>query len=140
MPQWRTVFRGDARVVDDKAVTPELIANANLVLWGDPSSNVILAKILPALPVKWNAGAVSLGKESYPAANHAPVLVYPNPLNPKRYVVLNSSFTFRQGSNTTNALQTPKLPDWALINLDTPPDEKAPGLIEDAGFFGEHWE
>ena len=74
-----------------------------------------------ALPVKWSASAVSIGKASYPAANHAPMLIYPNPLNPKQYVVLNSSFTFRQGSDTTNALQTPKLPDWALVDLRTPP-------------------
>src|SRR5205085_9296094 len=50
VPQWRTVFRGDARVVDDSAVTAEMIPNSNLVLWGDPSSNKLLARLLPQLP------------------------------------------------------------------------------------------
>src|SRR5581483_5309967 len=42
---WRRFFRGDARVEKDDAVTDAQIAESNLVLWGDPSSNRILAKI-----------------------------------------------------------------------------------------------
>ncbi len=140
IPQWRTVFRGDARVRDDTAVTADDIANSNLVLWGDPSSNAVLAKVLAKLPIEWTAQKLTLGKKSLSAANHAPVMIFPNPLNPKKYVVLNSTFTFREGSSQTNSQQTPKLPDWALIGLDTPPSDKAPGEVVDAGFFGEKWE
>jgi dienelactone hydrolase len=140
VPQWRTVFRGEARVVDDGAITPELIETSNLVLWGDPSSNALLAKILPRLPLKWNADEIEFAGTKYPAATHVPILIFPNPLNPRRYVVLNSSFTFRQGSNASNATQTPKLPDWAIVDLRTPPSDAAPGLVVNAGFFGEAWE
>ena len=49
------------------------------------------------------------------------MLIYPNPLNPKRYVVLNSGFTFREYDYLNNARQTPKLPDWAVIDVTTPP-------------------
>jgi hypothetical protein len=140
IPQWRAVFRGDPRVVDDTAVTPEMVANSNLVLWGDPSSNKVLARIVAQLPVKWSGETLQAANKSYPSANHVPVLIYPNPLNPKRYVVLNSSFTFRQGANTSNALQTPNLPDWAIVDLRTPPSAKWPGLIVDAGFFDERWQ
>ena len=52
-----------------------------------------------------------VGKERYPAATHAPILIYPNPLNPKKYVVLNSGFTFREFDYLNNARQIPKLPD-----------------------------
>jgi len=138
--EWRRVFRGDAIVKDDTAVTDEDIKTANLVLWGDPSSNALLAKALPKLPVQWTKESVTLGAYKLDAAHHAPVLIYPNPLNPHRYVVLNSSFTFRMGSRTSNSLQTPKLPDWALVDLRTPADDQAPGLIYDAGFFDEHWQ
>jgi len=138
--EWRTVFRGEPRVKNDTAITAEDVQNMNLVLWGDPSSNAVLRKIIGALPLKWDARSVTLGKETLDAAHHAPVLIYPNPLNPRRYIVINSGFTFRAGSSQTNSQQTPKLPDWALIDLRTPPDKKAPGAIVDAGFFGEHWE
>jgi len=140
IPQWRTVFRGEPRVKDDTAITAADIANANLVLWGDPSSNSVLAKILSQLPIRWTSEALVLGKLSVPAAHHAPVLIFPNPLNPRRYVVLNSTFTFREGSSQTNSQQTPKLPDWAIVDLRTPPNNKAPGAVVDAGFFGEKWE
>ena len=71
---------------------------------------------------------------------HALVAVYPNPLNPERYVVLNSSFTFRDYDYLNNARQTPKLPDWAVIDLKTPPNSRYPGAIPAADFFGEKWE
>lgn len=69
-----------------------------------------------------------------------PVLIYPNPLNPRKYVVLNSGFTFREADYLSNARQTPKLPDWAVIDTTVPPSAHAPGGIADAGFFGEQWE
>jgi dienelactone hydrolase len=138
--QWRTVFRGNARVKEDTALSAEDIASSHLVLWGDPASNAVLTKILPRLPLQWTSEKITLGKLSVPAATHAPVMIYPNPLNPNKYVVLNSSFTFRRGSSQTNSQQTPKLPDWALIDLQTPPGPTAPGGVVDAGFFGENWE
>ncbi len=138
--EWRRVFRGDVRVKDDTALTADDVANANLILWGDPSSNTALAKLLARLPIKWTAQQLTLGALNVTAADHAPILIYPNPANPKRYIVLNSGFTFREGSTTTNALQTPKLPDWAVIDLRTPPSAKWPGLVFDAGFFDEGWQ
>lgn len=137
---WRKVFRGDARVKDDTALTADDVANSNLVLWGDPGSNKVLASILAKLPIQWTKDKVSVGTQTASAADHAPILIYPNPLNPNRYVVINSGFTFRMGARTTNALQTPKLPDWAMIDLRTPPGELWPGEVVDAGFFDEHWQ
>jgi hypothetical protein len=34
----------------------------------------------------------------------------------------------------------PKLPDWAIVDVNTPPSPRAPGKIVDAAFFGEKWE
>ncbi|MEO8353880.1 MAG: hypothetical protein ABI680_19305, partial [Chthoniobacteraceae bacterium] len=138
--EWRRVFRGDAIVKDDTALTPEDIASAHLILWGDPGSNKILGQILERLPLTWTKSQLTLAGNSLDAAHHAPALVFPNPLNPQRYVVLNSSFTFREGATVSNSLQTPKLPDWALIDLSVAPTEKAPGKIVAAGFFDEHWQ
>ena len=70
----------------------------------------------------------------------APALIYPNPLNADRYVVLNSGFTFREYDYLNNARQVPKLPDWAIVDLRTPPNSRAPGKIVAADFFNESWE
>ena len=68
-----------------------------------------------------------------------PVLIYPNPLNPRRYVVLNSGFTFREYDYLNNARQVPKLPDWAVVNTSVKPTSRVPGEIVAAGFFDERW-
>ncbi|MES2705861.1 MAG: prolyl oligopeptidase family serine peptidase [Verrucomicrobiota bacterium] len=137
---WRRHFRGDARVKDDTAVTEEDIKSANLILWGDPSSNSLIAKTAPRLPIAWTGSEIKAGDKTFPAADHALICIYPNPLNPERYLVLNSSFTFREYDYLNNARQTPKLPDWAVIDLNTAPNARTPGKIGAADFFGEKWE
>jgi hypothetical protein len=136
---WRKQFRGEARVKADTDVNDEDIAAHNLILWGDPKSNKVLTKIADKLPVRWDAQGVRLGKDTFAAEHHVPVLIYPNPLNPKRYVVLNSGFTFREYDYLNNARQVAKLPDFAVIDLRTPPSARLPGAVATAGFFDEEW-
>jgi pimeloyl-ACP methyl ester carboxylesterase len=137
--EWRHHFRGEAQVRADTGVTDADIASSNLVLWGDPGSNRILSRIADKLPVQWTADAVVVRGQRYPAATHVPVLIYPNPLNPSKYVVLNSGFTFREFDYLNNARQIPKLPDWAVVDTTTPPNDRYPGKIVSAGFFNEDW-
>ncbi|HJT77560.1 MAG TPA: prolyl oligopeptidase family serine peptidase, partial [Gemmataceae bacterium] len=137
---WRKQFRGDAPVRNDDAVTDADIADSNLILWGDPSSNKVLAKIADRLPIRWTAEGVRVGEKTYSAADHVPLLIYPNPLNPKRYVVLNSGFTFREYDYLNNARQVPKLPDWAVLDVSVPPSSQAPGRVVAADFFDERWQ
>jgi pimeloyl-ACP methyl ester carboxylesterase len=135
---WRDVFRGDAPIKSDRELSDGDIADRNLVLWGDPSSNAIIARIIAQLPIEWNATTLTVRGKTHPA-NHAPILVFPNPLNPKRYVVINSGITFRADGYGNNALQTPKLPDWSVVDVRTPAGPRWPGRIVDAGFFDEQW-
>jgi acetyl esterase/lipase len=136
---WRRHFRGEARVKDDREVNDDDIAGMNLVLWGDPSSNAVLRRIAERLPIRWNAAEIAVGEKRYLAEQHGVVLIYPNPLNPRRYVVLNSSFTFRDYDYLNNARQVPRLPDWGIVDLRTPPGTQYPGKIVDADFFDETW-
>ncbi|MEZ0253903.1 MAG: hypothetical protein ACAI37_01415 [Chthoniobacter sp.] len=136
---WRKTFRGDAPAKDDSAISNDDIMHSNLVLWGDPSSNKVLAKIIAKLPVQWSATQLTFAGKNYEASHTAPVLIFPNPLNPSKYVVLNSGVTFREQPLLNNADQTAKLPDWAIVDLNTAPDAKWPGEIKAAGFFDEQW-
>lgn len=137
---WRRQFRGDARVKADSAVSGQDIAGHHLVLWGDPSSNALLAKVLTKLPIRWTKEELVVAGKSYDPAHHTLAMIYPNPLNPDRYVVLNSGFTFREYDYLNNARQTAKLPDWAVIDLRVPPSSRFPGKIVAAGFFDENWQ
>jgi hypothetical protein len=136
---WRRQFRGEARVKDDKDLNDADVAAHNLVLWGDPGSNAVMAKLIGKLPIRWDRDGVRLGDKSYDAGHHVPVLIYPNPLNPKRYVVLNGGFTFREYDYLNNARQVPKLPDYAVVDIAVPANSRAPGGIVAAGFFTETW-
>jgi hypothetical protein len=137
---WRQHFRGDARVKDDQQLTDDDIAAHNLILFGDPSSNSILARIADDLPIKWRDESLAIGQQQFAAADHAPILVYPNPLNPRRYVVLNSGFTFREYDYYNNARQTPKIPDWAIVDIREPVNNRTPGKVVAADFFDESWQ
>jgi hypothetical protein len=138
---WRKQFRGELKPLDDTQVDDKTIASSNLILWGDPQSNKVLAKIADKLPIRWDAKeGVFVEKQTFDASHHLPVLIYPNPLNPKKYVVLNSGFTFREYDYLNNARQIPRLPDWAILDINEPRSSQRPAGIVDAGFFGEHWE
>ncbi len=117
---WRRQFRGEAIVKKDNEITDADIASSNLVLWGDPSSNAILAHIANRLPIAWSSKELKIGDKSFNAGNNVAVMIFPNPLNPNKYVVLNSGFTFREYDYLNNARQVPKLPDWAVVNVSKP--------------------
>jgi hypothetical protein len=137
--EWCRQFRGDAPQTKDTELKDEHIASSNLVLWGDPSSNAIIKKIADKLPVQWTDKGLVVNGKTYASDQHVPVLIFPNPLNPSRYVVLNSGFTYREEDYLNNARQVPKLPDWAVINLSEKPDATKPGKVVAAGFFDEQW-
>jgi pimeloyl-ACP methyl ester carboxylesterase len=137
--RWRRQFRGAPRVADDRHVTPDDIVSKNLILWGDATSNSLISQVATKLPIREEAGQLTAGARQFDPAHHVPILIYPNPLNPNRYVVLNSGFTFREHADMSNALQIPMLPDWAIIDIRTPPGDDWPGKVTAADFFDEEW-
>ena len=127
-------LRGDVPVVNDADLTAEQIAANNIVLFGDPGSNQVLARILDDLtPLEWTAEGLKVAGKDYDVAANLPVLIYPNPLNPNRYVVINSGHTFGETEFLgTNALLFPRLGDWAVLSTA---DESTVA----AGLFDEQW-
>jgi len=97
-------------------------------------TNRLLGRISRRLPIRWEGDRICLGAREWARSNAVPVLIAPNPLNPDHYGVVNSGHTFAFW-NGTNARQTPRLPDWAVIEVTG----DRPGPVLDAGFFGEDW-
>ena len=140
LSDWELQFRAKPRVVDDIDLTRDDIENSNLILWGDAGSNLLIERIIDQLPLNWTSDTLALGQAEAGAGTHVPVLIFPNPLNPNRYVVLNSGFTFSRFGHMSNATQTPKLPDWALVDISKPYNAGDPDCIAAAGFFNERWQ
>jgi hypothetical protein len=137
---WRQQFRGDLRIKKDTDVTAEDIQNHHLILWGDTQSNQYLAGIADKLPIRWGDKQIQVGDKTFDSSQHVPVAIYPNPKNSRKYVVLNSGFTFREYDYLNNARQVPKLPDYAIIDITTPPNSRYPGKVVLGGFFDEEWQ
>jgi dienelactone hydrolase len=137
--EWSKYFRGELPVKDDTEVTSEDIGTHHLVLFGDPSSNALIAQTFDALPLQWTKETITLGGKQYAAAEHVPMMIYPSPLNGQRYLVLNSGHTFHADAfRGTNALLYPRLGDYAVLRL-TGADPLATEVAT-AGLFDEHWQ
>ncbi len=138
--RWKALMRAELPEKSADEVDSDDLRDANLILWGDPGSNLLLSEMLEALPIEWENGLFRFRGKGYSDTEAVPAFIFPNPLNPKRYVVVNSGLTFREGHDRTNSLQNPKLPDWSVIGLEVDPDGFSPGLVLDTGFFDEKWE
>jgi len=102
----------------------------------------LLQLVQPLFEALWRAygfrgdGNIQVNDRMYATDHHVPSRIAPNPLNPHRYVVLNSGVTFREYDYLNNARQVAKLPDWAIIDVRTPRNGRYPGKIVEAAFFG----
>ncbi len=128
-------YRAHPRIKDDKDVTEADFKKYNVALFGDPGSNRWIARMNGKLPVGWSKETVRVGRESFPSAEHLPVLVYPNPLKPSRYIVLNSGLTIEEREYQSD-YSMPRLGDFAVLKIKEGVD--APEVAV-AGLFDEHW-
>jgi hypothetical protein len=138
--EWDKYLRGKLPVKQDTEVTESDIADSNLVLFGDPGSNRVLRDLVARLPIKWTEQSIEFAGRHFSPREHAVVLIYPNPLNARRYVVTNSGHTFHEPQfNASNAQLFPRLGDYAVLKF-SPRD--AGGFDEStvtADIFDEQW-
>ena len=134
-------LRGRIRVVSDTVVNDEMIAANNLVLFGDPGSNAVMARVIQKLPVEWSREEIRVAGKSYDPATHGLSMIYPNPLNPNRYVVINSGHTFHElDFRNSNSWLFPRLGDIAVQSFAK---NKAGGYDESirwADLFDAAWQ
>ena len=119
--EWRRYFRGELPVKDDTAVTDGRRAPLQPHPLRRPRQQPLDRQVLPQLPISLDAAtSCAIGDERYSAADHAPVLIQPNPLPDARdrYVVLNSGHTFHEKELASlNYLLFPRLGDWAVLRI-----------------------
>lgn len=136
--QW---LRGDVRVVDDTAVTEDMIARNHLVLFGDPGSNAIYKRVLEQLPVEWTEETIKVGEQEWSAKDHGLSLIFPNPLNRSKYIVLNSGHTFHDKDfRSSNAWLFPRLGDIAVQKITLQKDGSFQEETVWSDVFGERWQ
>lgn len=138
---WGKHWRGELPTIGDYAVTPNEINDKHLVLFGDPQSNLTLAQMMPKLPLKWTKDEIEFAGQKYKSSEHMPVLIFPNPLNPKKYVVLNTGHTIpSEDYAKTNAMLFPRLGDYAILRMTPTAKNAAAFEVATAGLFDEFWQ
>ncbi|HYZ87227.1 MAG TPA: hypothetical protein VE621_22620 [Bryobacteraceae bacterium] len=129
---WSKYFRADlpqSRAEDAEAVS----RTHNLIVFGEPATSPLVAKLASKLPIAYTSTSIKVNGATYDTAQHYLALIAPNPLNPARYLVLNSGHTFSIADlRGTNARLYPHLPDWAVIR-------KSDDTVVAAGIFDENW-
>jgi hypothetical protein len=133
---WGRFFRGHPFIKDDKDVTEADFQKYHVVLFGDPGSNKWMAKVGDKLPYKWTKDQVTLGGQTYAAKENYPALIYPNPLNSKKYVVINTGLTI-EDKGYNGDYGTPLWGDYAVVKVK--PGAAVPDLVT-AGLFDEKWQ
>lgn len=137
--EWDRWLRGTLTVRDDRSVSSADLRDNHLILFGDPGSNALIRGALKFLPVEWTEQSIRLGGKEYAAADHGLVMIYPNPSNPRRYIVINSGHTFHEAEfRGSNAQLYPRLGDFAVMQVrgtEAGFDERP----VEAGIFDEFW-
>jgi sugar lactone lactonase YvrE len=139
--EWDKFFRGHLPILRADEKPGDNNTWGNLVLFGDPASNPLIAKIVEKLPIMWTKDTLVVNGVKYDPKTHVPVLIYPNPLNPSFYVVINSGHTFHAADfRGTNALLYPRLGDWAVLKPTPTKNDPAAAEVVAAGLFDEFWQ
>lgn len=116
----------------DVDVTDEDLTEQNLFLYGGPTINRLAERIAAALPIRFEHGRFFVGDKTYDQATHCVTLLHPNPLNPKKYIVLyafndaaacasngffgmkgESPWAFRAGDCVVRGIPLPR-PKWGV--------------------------
>jgi hypothetical protein len=134
--QYTLAYRGHIRIKDDKDVSASDFGRYHVILFGDPGSNRWIAKLNGRLgPMQWTKQTVALGGRSFPAAESTPAWIYPNPLSPDHYVVINSGLT-AAWADWAGDFPTPRYGDFAIFKVREGADD--PEAVY-AGLFDESW-
>ena len=101
-------------IVDDTAVTEEMVAERTLVLIGPPCSNRLHARYSERLPLQYGVTHLTLNGQRYTSEQVGAALVYPNPDNPDRSLLIIAGASPR---GTWRSMSLPDvLPDYVVFD------------------------
>ncbi|MBN2449333.1 MAG: prolyl oligopeptidase family serine peptidase [Lentisphaeria bacterium] len=136
LDEWDRFADGRPPLLLDSQVTDAVLAGHNLVLFGTPETNGLLARLHDRLPIRIGDHRFEVAGRVYEGADLGLVFCYPNPLNPERYVVVYSGELYgeRCGVNHKHDL----IPDFLVFNTRAFSFDDT-NQHEVAGFFDLNW-
>jgi hypothetical protein len=83
---WKDWQKYEPRVFIDKELSEDDMKNYSLVLYGGPTENLITKKLSNKIPLKISSQKIEISGKSFRVKDACVQMVYPHPLNSKRYV------------------------------------------------------
>jgi len=128
-------------VVPDTECDEALMRSATVVLYGSPGDNAVLERIAGALPIRVEDGAVVVGERRFAGDDVGTRFIYPNPLAPERYVIVQAGVT-PDAVKAGNGLPE-FLPDYVVYDDRTIPRRQARVHARNRalmnGYFDARW-
>ncbi|MDP6038137.1 MAG: prolyl oligopeptidase family serine peptidase [Candidatus Latescibacteria bacterium] len=121
--------RVDLPIIRDTDLTEDDIKNNNLLLYGTPETNAILARFAGQLPITFDGTTIHLSDKTYTSDRVSAFAVFPHPLNAERLVAIHGGVT-PDAVTWGSHLDMQLLPDYLVYNG---------GELLDWGFWGNHW-
>jgi len=137
---WKEWQHAAPRYFLDSEITDEQLRQYSLVLYGGPEENLVTRKLIESLPLEIESDAITIGGEKFAARDAAVGMVYPNPYNPERSVVITA------GNSAIGMFMTDHIPDnvdFAVVDAhvdkqdDLIPEEK---IMIVSGSFDHNWQ
>jgi hypothetical protein len=112
--EWNGFADGLPRVCTDDELTAEQAETMNLVLFGTPDTNSVLARIADRLPIEIGDHEYTVMGRTFAGPNLGLVLCYPNPDQPDRYVLVYSGELY--GRKLSINHKHDMLPDFLIFD------------------------
>jgi len=143
--EWDAYADGLPRWKKDTEVTPQDIEQYNLVCFGEPDTNAILARCADGLPIKLQGRGYVTPAGKYEGDKIGLQMIYPNPLNPSKYLVVISGYYY--GERLMVNHKHDLVPDFIIYDDQLAGERGSPqdvyfGLPNHhlyAGFFDRQW-
>ncbi len=137
---WRERFFTNPRVKNDSELSAEDIGRFNLIFFGGPETNLIAKKIITKLPISYSKNLIIFYNYNYQLTDTYGIqMVYQNPLNPKKYVVLYDFSGWDSESKRKPMFDQFFLDAWYdFIFFDD--STYGPSVAPIIGFFDSNWQ
>jgi dienelactone hydrolase len=85
---WQDWQKVKPRVFEDTSISTEDMAKYSLLLVGGPEANSTTARFMDKLPLKISVDRIAIDDKEFQVKDAAVQMVYPNPLNSERYLLI----------------------------------------------------
>jgi hypothetical protein len=137
---WADWQHAPPRFFLDTEITDDDIARYSLLLYGGPDENLVTRKLIADLPLAIGPDAVTVAGQTFAAHDASVTMVYPNPRNPDRYVLVQA------GTSPAGMFFSDRRPEgYDFVITDTraraaEPDTPEDRLLVAAGCFDRDWQ